>query len=69
MPEYTSIRAATATAAMLRDLTFTLTGQTRRRVSQSEALHAACTVALMHLDEAAGVITGELADPPEGETR
>ena len=40
MPDYTSIRATTDAAAALREITFALTGQTRRRLSQSDALRA-----------------------------
>jgi hypothetical protein len=57
MPDYTSIRATTDTAEMLREVAFALTGKTRRRVSQSDALRAVCTVALRHLEETAEVIT------------
>lgn len=64
MPDYTSIRATTDTAEMLREVAFALTGKTRRRVSQSDALRAVCTVALRHLEETAGVITGQEQNDP-----
>jgi hypothetical protein len=59
MPDYTSIRATTDAAAALREITFALTGQTRRRLSQSDALRAVCAVAMRHLDETAREVTGE----------
>lgn len=58
MPDYTSIRATTDAADLLREVAFALTGKTRRRVSQSDALRAVCAVAMRHLDETADAITG-----------
>ena len=63
MAEYTSIRATADTADLLREVAFALTGKTRRRVSQSDALRVACTIALRHLEETAAVLTG---DEPKG---
>lgn len=62
MAEYVTMRVTPASREALRRLTFALTGQAGRRVDLSDALTAACTVALADVPAAAAALvqsTGE----------
>jgi hypothetical protein len=51
MTDYASIRATHEAATALRDLAYDLTGASRRRVSLSDTIRVACTIASKHKEE------------------
>lgn len=68
--EYVPIRITSASRAALDRLVFQLTGAAERRVTLSDAITAACTVASAHLAEAAEAVapapkSGESGTPEE----
>lgn len=59
MADYVTLKVTPASREALRSLTFALTGQIGRRVDLSDALTAACKVALADVPAAAAALSGE----------
>lgn len=59
MADYVTLKVTPASREALRSLTFALTGKVGRRVDLSDALTAACAMAMREVDATAQVITSE----------
>ncbi|MBK3583005.1 hypothetical protein JHN49_04495 [Streptomyces sp. MBT57] len=64
MADYVTMRVTPASREALRLLTFALTGKAGRRVDLSDALTAACNVAMTNVDAAAESLKSNKPAPP-----